>query len=189
MSAPIDSTPFGLSHKPGYFSHTEMLLFAFLGIYFSYQKWGGRRDALRCNHKVRGSKRKDREGWRKNLIFKTTFLLIQSTQMLSFRTRTMLPWVFSEWSSSPSFFFSTCHDLVRRESIPMKLSLKAHLGTNCAQFNVSTTEDEDKSNVSTNCKHDLLRTYKTNKLSIYIFPFGYSLKCHSMLKRTKSIWL
>ena len=71
----------------------------------------------------------------------------------------------------------------------MKLSLRPHLGTNCAQFNVSTKEDEDKSNVSTNCKYDLLSTYKTDKLNIYIFPFGYSLKCHSTLERTKSIWL
>lgn len=50
MSAPIDPIPFGLSHKPGYFSYTEMFLFAFLGIYLVTKsggvRRGGRRDAL-----------------------------------------------------------------------------------------------------------------------------------------------
>lgn len=41
MSAPIDPIPFGLSHKPGYFSHTEMFLFAFLGIYLVTKSGGG----------------------------------------------------------------------------------------------------------------------------------------------------
>lgn len=53
----------------------------------------------------------------------------------------------------------------------MKHFLRAHLGTNCTQFSVHTTEDEDKSNVSTNCNDSLLSTYKTIKIIVYTFSF------------------
>lgn len=82
---------------------------------------------------------------------------------------------------SPSFFVSTCQDLVRSERISIKVFLQVHLDIKGTQICVHTTEDEEKSNVNTNCKDSLLNTYKTNKIIKYIFSFCFSLKWHSML--------
>lgn len=61
------------------------------------------------------------------------------------------------------------------ESLPI-----GHLDTNCIQVRVRTTEDGEKSDVNTNYKDSLLNPYKTNKITIYIFSFCFSLKWHSL---------
>lgn len=107
-----------------YFSNTEMFLFFFLGIYLVIRSMGrgGKRDIITTS-KAPKEKSEEVEG---KTIIKIEFLLIKIHNFfLSFRNRTRLLWVYSGGVGGQLFFslvlFSTCQDLVRRESTSMKV--------------------------------------------------------------------
>lgn len=94
-----------------------------LGHLFSYKKYGGKRDIITTS-KAPKEKSEEVEG---KTIIKIEFLLIKIHNFFSFRNRTRLLWVYSGRGGGQLFFslvlFSTCQDLVKRESTSMKVFL------------------------------------------------------------------